>query len=108
MYGAREAPWVPAPARPRLNLGHQGIVGHPFHINRPSSRGPVSADQRNVRLLNAGHNASAETAALTVMVVTGALITGAGIHDRNATKAMKATGMSSDPSGVRNSAPPSE
>ena len=30
----------PAPARLRLSLGHHGIVGQPFHITRPSSRGP--------------------------------------------------------------------
>ncbi len=106
MYGAREASRRPAPARRRVGLGHHGIVGKPFRLSLPSSRGPVSADQRNVRPLNADHNARAETTAVTVTVAIGVSITGAGVHDRDATKATKATETSSEPSGVRNNAPP--
>jgi hypothetical protein len=69
-------------------------------MKRPSWRGPVSADQRNARLLNADHNARAATARAAVTVVS-ALSKAADADGPEASRTSTAIGMSKERSGSR-------
>jgi hypothetical protein len=70
-------------------------------MKRPSWRGPVSADQRNARLLNADHNARAATARAAVAVSRGAWNKAAGADGPEANRMSTAIGMSKERSGSR-------